>query len=120
MSRNKGPGACYVVAWPDELILKAGVSCQRRWLSFIGYQVVLIHEAGAASYDVEAIAADIIRRHGGTNAFDTAADAIPYLAGHGGGYLECLRLPDEDAFWAAVDELRMPGALLGALPGAIR
>jgi hypothetical protein len=86
----------YLVHWPDIAVMKAGVSCQKRWRAFVqrGAEIVDLVPCDdpADAYELESVVhAGLI---GSGLAFRSAAEAVPYLGGNGGGYRECFRVPD--------------------------
>jgi len=80
----------YIVYWPTHRIIKAGYSERSRWRSFIGCQIVDLVEfdSHADAFDMETIVDEMLARHFG-KAFSSASEAVPFLAGDGGGYREC-------------------------------
>lgn len=88
----------YAVHWTEINVFKIGFSENNRWRSFVnlGANVLGLMEFESVSegYDFEDachIALRAVCRPG----FDDSSEAICYLGGRGGGYVECYRTPGD-------------------------
>lgn len=88
--------ACYLVAWDEAHIMKAGYSHCQRWRPFVLRGARLVHveffPRHTFAFDLE-IALDSYLRKSGPLAFISAKHAVPYLGHDGGGWMECRRVP---------------------------
>lgn len=100
----------YAVYWADDQILKVGYSEYQRWKPFVARGAEVLSLRTFDTYD-EASALEqtchSLLRHVCERAFDSRAEARPYLGGSGGGYLECYRM-------LGAMHLHHASALLGA------
>lgn len=96
--KQKLTDTIYVVHWPEINVMKAGYSTRRRWWAFQrrGAVVVdLIHfDNSTDAFAFESVVLAGLRSRGPL-AFESAAEAEPYLGGRGGGWLECYRIPED-------------------------
>jgi hypothetical protein len=91
----------YAVYWPEINVFKVGTSesHRRRWRTFINRGAILLglkdfKGFSFSDYDFEGVCHDVLSdvcRRG----FNTSAEAVPYLGGQGGGWLECYRVPGD-------------------------
>jgi hypothetical protein len=101
----------YVVAWPTDGIVKVGMTSHKRYRAFLNRGAELLALVNAKTVTEACDLEDAVRRSirpfmvGG--AFVHKAEAVPYLGGRGGGYMECSRLGASD--------LTMLRAMLGAM-----
>lgn len=88
----------YLVAWDEMRVAKAGITEGYRWRGFVlrGARLVALYQVRTVTemYDLE-MHLDADLDYNGVPAFSTAAEAVPFLGGRGGGYKECYRLPDD-------------------------
>lgn len=95
MQKRKRKSVVYVVHWPEIGVMKAGISEQKRWRKFVELGAVVIDLIEFDNY-LDASAFETVVHKGmrpNGYAFNTAAEAEPYLGGKGGGYCECFRVP---------------------------
>lgn len=88
--------ACYLVAWDEERIIKAGYSHCQRWRKFVARGARLIGvDYFTSTHDAFVLetALDAHLRSVGYLAFEDKWAAEPYLGTYGGGWMECLRVP---------------------------
>lgn len=96
---------CYLVGWPEERIVKAGVTYnKKRWRMFecrgaFLFQLQRFRPIGSTELEVELH--DYLRTVG-TEPWATKDQAEAYLGPRGGGWTECYRLPDDEAYISAV------------------
>lgn len=101
MARQSDLPCVYVVEWPDG-VMKIGYTSAGRYRDFIrrGGRLVGLAEYpdGSDALDHEdvahAVAASIWPR-----AFTNRKQAIPYLGGTGGGWVECYTRKEDDSPW---------------------
>lgn len=98
MTYKRTKPTVYTVYWPAINVFKVGFSEHQRWRTFVnfGAQILDLEEFdtttdGYAYEDACHMVLWPICRPG----FDTAAEAMPYLAGQGGGYVECFKVPGD-------------------------
>lgn len=88
----------YLVVWDAEGIVKAGVTTRKRWRTFVtrGARLVKLYRVPTyvEMFDLET-QFDLDLCHNGPRAFESSADAVPYLGNRGGGYMECYRIPKD-------------------------
>lgn len=98
MIRKPRPFLVYFVSWDGHGIVKAGSTQLKRWRLFTsrGARLRALYEVHTSTemYALEtcflASLAD-----SGIPAFDSAADAVPFLGDKGAGYMECYRLTEQ-------------------------
>lgn len=97
---NDGVPTVYVVAWPDQEIVKAGYTTNERWKPFVARGGVVLkierYTTGAEALQRErylenALMAEFER------AFMEKSQALPLLGSGGAGYSECYRATAEEA-----------------------
>lgn len=97
---NDGMPTVYVVAWPNENIVKAGYTTRDRWKPFVSRGAVLLklesyvnatEALQREAYLENAMMAEFER------AFTERSQALPILGKGGGGYSECYRASVEEA-----------------------
>jgi hypothetical protein len=89
----------YAVHWPEINVFKVGISERKRWRTFVnrGANVLAIMDdfddyIGASDFEAAChFAAESVCRP----AFTSAREAVSYLGNHGGGYMECYRVPGD-------------------------
>ena len=96
----------YLVAWDDQLVIKAGVTNKQRWRTFClrGARLVLLHFSDAGPADTSDLEQQVLAYLRGrlSYAFDANADAEPFLGHRGDGYLECYRARDRAEYLDAL------------------
>lgn len=89
--------ACYLVAWDDERIIKAGYSHCQRWRKFTlrGARLVRVEffDRSTHAFALET-ALDAYLRSIGVTAFPSKEAAAEHLGSDGGGWAECIRVPN--------------------------
>lgn len=115
----------YVVSWDSDGIIKIGSSAAQRWRSFVirGGRLVRLGLEGGMRYpqwpgEMQYHAAALTFAN---QAFPSRLDAVPYLGGSGGGWLECYRLGglSAEAFVSRCSDLMLKHDAR-ALPPSIR
>lgn len=91
----------YAVCWPEIKVFKIGTSDnhRRRWRAFLNRGATLlglkdVSDLGISDYDFEGVCHDVLKEVC-RPAFRSAVEAVPYLGGQGGGWLECYRIPGD-------------------------
>lgn len=90
----------YAVYWPEINVFKIGTSERRRsrWRGFVNRGAVVLGvvdpSPGISDYTFED-ACHLAIQDCCRPAFGTAQQAVPYLGGQGGGWLECFRVPGD-------------------------
>ncbi len=89
----------YVVIWDNIHVVKVGFTTKQRWRKFVlrGARLIALYtfEKSHDAFQLEEVGDAWLRANGSGYAFDSTADAAPYLGPDGGGYLECFRLEPE-------------------------
>lgn len=88
------PEFVYLVYWPDQRIVKVGVTAGSRWLLFVrrGARVAAVtpFDSTTDALDYEGRVLDYLDIQG-KEAFASPLEAGPYLGLHGSGWRECRR-----------------------------
>lgn len=100
MSRTRTVDTTYLVAWPDDLVIKAGVSVRKRWMGFVNRGAVLVETFASDVADTYALEKQLVTwlRENLPGAFDSSAEAIGHLGDRGGGWAECFRAANQEQF----------------------
>lgn len=99
MADSQQIDSVYAVAWPEHNLVKVGYSHLRRWRTFTARGGLLIlNESFPTSTEAFAREASLHARIGAkaARAFNARGEAMPFLGGSGGGWLECYRMSVEE------------------------